>query len=106
MQWYTFGQMLARIRIGQKAVTPDGRAVIRSAGGLLWRGGRLSGTVVEIRDYLFSDIWAISEDETVMPESGLREAHERREREMLINQYEEVREEFLRDRRLKPGRNS
>ncbi|OMF88867.1 hypothetical protein [Paenibacillus sp. FSL R7-0273] len=104
MQWYTFGQMLAQIRIGQTAATPDGRAVIRTRGGLLWQGGRLGGTVVEVRDYLFSDIWTISEDEAGGPENEMREAHERREREMLVNQYEEVREDFLRDRRHTPGR--
>lgn len=95
MKWYTFGQMLMQIRIGQKAATPDGRTVLRTSGGLFWQEGRLAGRVVEIKDYLFSDIWTIFEDEESLRESGGREEHERREREMLVNQYEEQREDYL-----------
>lgn len=99
MKWFTFGQMLMQIRIGQKAATPDGRTVIRTSGGLVWQGGRLSGTVVEVRGYLFSDIWTISEDEASLQTGGDREAHERREHEMLVNQYEEARQTFLEERK-------
>lgn len=102
MEWYTFGQMLMQIRLGQKAVTPDGRTVIRTSGGLVWQEGRLAGAVVEIRDYLFSDIWTIIQDEESLREAGDREAHERREREMLVNQYEEARQMFL-ERRKDPA---
>ncbi|MNH46247.1 hypothetical protein D3C71_1991180 [compost metagenome] len=63
MKWYTFGQMLMQIRIGQKAATPEGRTVLRTARGLFWQGGRLAGAAVEIKDYLFSNIWTIFEDE-------------------------------------------
>lgn len=34
MEWYTFGQMLMAIRMGQKAETPDGRMVMRTSTGL------------------------------------------------------------------------
>ncbi len=102
MEWYTFGQMLMQIRLGQKAVTPDGRTVIRTSGGLVWQEGRLAGAVVEIRDYLFSDIWTIIQDEESLWEAGDREVHERREREMLVNQYEEARQMFL-ERRKDPA---
>ncbi|CAM4481442.1 hypothetical protein [Paenibacillus typhae] len=102
MEWYTFGQMLMQIRLGQKAVTPDGRTVIRTSGGLVWQEGRLAGAVVEIRDYLFSDIWTIIQHEESLREAGDREAHERREREMLVNQYEEARQMFL-ERRKDPA---
>lgn len=99
MEWYTFGQMLMKIRLGQKAVTPDGRTVIRTSGGLVWQEGRLAGAVVEIRDYLFSDIWTITQDEESLREAADRETHERREREMLVNQYEEARQMFLESRK-------
>ncbi|WP_156995793.1 hypothetical protein [Paenibacillus stellifer] len=29
MEWYTFGQMLIHLRLGQKAATPDGRTLVR-----------------------------------------------------------------------------
>lgn len=98
MKWYTFGQMLMAIRIGQSASTPDGRVLRRNAQGLLWVGGREEGKWVEIRDYLFSDLWRITEDELSPEEALLREDHERREREMLENQYEELRGEYLEQR--------
>ncbi|NUU63471.1 hypothetical protein [Paenibacillus agri] len=99
MEWYTLGQMLMAIRIGQKAVTPDGRTLRRSSGGLFWKGGRQDGKIVEIRDYLFTDLWRIEEDEESGEEAGKREAVERKEREMLENQYEELRWEYLIERR-------
>lgn len=102
MEWYTLGQMLMKIRMGQKASTADGRTVIRTAGGLFWTGGRQHGRVVEIKDYLFSDIWRIYEDEESLRESAGREELEQREREMLENQYEELRWEWLADRNGQP----
>lgn len=47
--------------------------------------------MVEIKDYLFSDLWRIYEDEESQQEGIGREQHEQREREMLENQYEELR---------------
>ncbi|AIQ72601.1 MULTISPECIES: hypothetical protein [Paenibacillus] len=91
MEWYTFGQMLMAIRMGQKAETPDGRMVMRTSTGLFWINGILKGKVVEIKDYLFSDLWRIYEDEESQQEGIGREQHEQREREMLENQYEELR---------------
>ncbi|WP_310831581.1 hypothetical protein [Paenibacillus pedocola] len=99
MKWYTFGQMLMQIRIGQKAATPDGRTVLRTSKGLLWQNGRSAGAAVEIKDYLFSDIWNIFEDDESLQESAGREELEQREREMLANQYEEIRWEFLQAKR-------
>jgi hypothetical protein len=91
MEWYTFGQMLMAIRMGQKAETPDGRIVMRTSTGLYWKSGILKGKVVEIKDYLFSDLWRIYEDEECKKEALGREKREELEREMLVNQYEELR---------------
>jgi hypothetical protein len=91
MKCYTFGQMLMTIRMGQKAETPDGRIVMRTSAGLIWTNGILNGKTVEIKDYLFSDLWQIYEDEDSKKEAVGREKHEEREREMLENQYEELR---------------
>jgi len=91
MECYTFGQMLMTIRMGQKAETSDGRIVMRTSAGLIWTNGILNGKTVEIKDYLFSDLWQIYEDEESMKEGIGREKHEKREREMLENQYEELR---------------
>lgn len=102
MEWYTFGQLLMHIRIGQKGSTPDGRTVLRTASGLFWQGGRMDGTAVEIKEYLFSDIWRIYEDEQSLKHSSGREEQERKEREMLENQYEELRWTFIEDRHLQP----
>ncbi|WP_379132246.1 hypothetical protein [Paenibacillus sp. sgz500958] len=102
MEWYTFGQMLMNVRTGQKASTPDGRTVLRTPAGMFWRGGTMDGKIVEIKDYLFSDLWRIYEDEESLKERGNRGEHERREREMLENQYEELRTTYLETlRRLK-----
>ncbi|WP_211747010.1 hypothetical protein [Paenibacillus sp. Marseille-Q4541] len=92
MQWFTFGNMVERIRIGQKASTPGFlRTVIRTPEGLFWNGGTWNGKIVEIRDYLFSDIWTIYEDEeSLMWEKG-REPLEHRIVEMITNQFEEER---------------
>lgn len=46
--------------------------------------------MVEIKDYLFSDLWRIYEDQESQQEGIGREQHEQREREMLENQYEEA----------------
>lgn len=103
MEWYTFGQMLMNIRLGQKAVTPDGRTVLRTAEGLYWLGGRMDGSAVVIKDYLFSDIWRIYEDEDSLKESGGREDRERKIREMIENQYEEERWKLLQASRAAAG---
>ncbi|ALP35846.1 hypothetical protein ASL14_06345 [Paenibacillus sp. IHB B 3084] len=91
MEWYMFSPMISRIRVGQKASTPGfSRILIRRPEGLYWSGGSQSGKVVEIRDYLFSDIWTIYEDEECEPWIGLREQMEPREQDMIINQYEDL----------------
>jgi hypothetical protein len=99
MEWYTFGQMLIAIRIGQKATTPDGRTLLRTSDGLFWNGGRLDGTIVEVKDYLFSDLWRIDEDEMSQEAEEKQAEHERKEQQMLENQYEELRAEYLEHRR-------
>lgn len=101
-EWYTFGQLLMRIRLGEQASTPDGRAVIRTPDGLRWIDGESGGTgkFVEIRDYLFSDLWRMDPSKTG-EWLEQRERKERLEREMLENQYEEIREAMRRDRRDK-----
>ncbi|MNW34862.1 hypothetical protein D3C74_118490 [compost metagenome] len=92
MDWLTLGHMVRSIRIGQKASTPGyGRTVIRRPDGLYWANGILSGKVVELRDYLFSDIWTIYEDEDSKQWVEYRDQIEKREREMIENQYEEAR---------------
>ncbi|WJH31013.1 hypothetical protein N6H13_10800 [Paenibacillus sp. CC-CFT742] len=54
MEWFTLGNMITRIRIGQKASTPGfSRTVIRRPDGLFWVGGIWAGQVVQLRDFLF-----------------------------------------------------
>lgn len=54
VDWFTLGNMITRIRIGQKASTPGfSRTVIRRPDGLFWVGGIWSGQVVQLRDFLF-----------------------------------------------------
>ncbi|MNT97945.1 hypothetical protein D3C72_2404040 [compost metagenome] len=65
--------------------------MIRRPDGLYWANGILSGKVVELRDYLFSDIWTIYEDEDSKQWVEYRDQIEKREREMIENQYEEAR---------------
>ncbi|WP_046213202.1 hypothetical protein [Paenibacillus wulumuqiensis] len=92
MNWYTLGQMLSAIRLGQKARTMDSmRTVIRTTDGLLWAEGRQSGQRVSLQDYLFTDLWTIYEDEDTAIWLPQRDSHEQREREMLENQYMEWR---------------
>lgn len=99
-EWYTFGQLLMRIRLGEQASTPDGRVLIRTPDGLRWKDVQSGGTgkFVEIRDYLFSDLWRIDPAESV-EWLEQRERKEQLEREMLENQYEEIRAAMLQDRR-------
>lgn len=93
MEWFTFGNMLGQIRIGQKASTSGfTRTVIRTPSGLYWSGGIWNGKIVEIRDYLFSDIWTIYEDEESLAWEKYREPLEREITEMITNQYEDERE--------------
>ncbi|MFB5763686.1 hypothetical protein [Paenibacillus medicaginis] len=92
MEWLTLPSMLSRIRIGQKASTPGfGRTVIRRPDGLYWCGGLLDGKIVEIRDYLFSDIWTLYEDEESLQWVQFREHEEHKEREMIENQVDDLR---------------
>jgi hypothetical protein len=91
LEWYMFGPMISRIRMGQKVSTSGfSRTMIRCPDGLYWSGGILSGKIVEIRDYLFSDIWTIYEDEECGQWIGFREQMEPRKQEMIINQYENL----------------
>lgn len=91
MDWFTLGNMISRIRIGQKASTPGfSRTVIRRPDGLFWVGGIWAGQVVQVRDFLFSDIWTIYEDEETEQWLEFRQRHEKMEREMIENQYEDL----------------
>ncbi|MCM3174386.1 hypothetical protein [Paenibacillus sp. MER 99-2] len=93
MEWYTLGHMITRIRIGQKASTPGlSRTVIRRPDGLFWVGGIWAGQVVQLRDFLFSDIWTIYEDEDTEQWLAFRDSYERKEREMIVNQFEDLRD--------------
>ncbi|KQY91567.1 hypothetical protein ASD24_22770 [Paenibacillus sp. Root52] len=93
MEWYTLGHMITRIRIGQKASTPGfSRTVIRRPDGLFWVGGIWAGQVVQLRDFLFSDIWTIYEDEDTEQWLAFRDSYERKEQEMIVNQFEDLRE--------------
>ncbi|PYE48563.1 hypothetical protein HUB98_22625 [Paenibacillus barcinonensis] len=93
MDWFTLGNMITRIRIGQKASTPGfSRTVIRRPDGLFWVGGIWSGQVVQLRDFLFSDIWTIYDDEETEQWLEFRTKVEQMEREMIVNQYEDLRE--------------
>ncbi|MEY8744056.1 hypothetical protein [Paenibacillus tundrae] len=93
MEWYTLGHMITRIRIGQKASTPGfSRTVIRRPDGLFWVGGIWAGQVVQLRDFLFSDIWTIYEDEDTEQWLAFRDLYERKEQEMIVNQFEDLRD--------------
>lgn len=90
MQWHTFGQMIAIIRLGQKAITIDeARMIMRTTKGIIWANGREQGRCVEIKDYLFSDLWRICEDEDTSMVVSEREQYEQHEYHMLENQYME-----------------
>lgn len=93
MDWYTLGNMITRIRIGQKASTPGfSCTVIRRPDGLFWVGGIWSGQVVQLRDFLFSDIWTIYDDEETEQWLEFRSQVEQKEREMIVNQFEDLRD--------------
>ncbi|WP_256702743.1 hypothetical protein [Paenibacillus sp. FSL H7-0326] len=99
MEWCTFSNMIGSIKIGQKASTPGySRTVIRKPDGLYWSSGLWNGRIVEIKDYLFSDIWTIYEDEESLVWFEYREEAEQKELEKIKNQYEAERER-LRDER-------
>lgn len=92
MNWYTLGQLLSAIRLGQKARTMDGgRAVWRNHAGLVWAEGRMAGQLVQLQEHLFTDLWTIYEDEDTYTMQSEQEAYEQRVREMLENQYMEWR---------------
>ena len=92
MDWFTLGNMITRIRIGQKASTPGfSRTVTRRPDGLFWVGGIWSGQVVQLRDFLFSDIWTIYDDEETEQWLEFRTKVEQKEREMIENQFEDLR---------------
>nr|WP_272907647.1 hypothetical protein [Paenibacillus xylanexedens] len=93
VDWFTLGNMITRIRIGQKASTPGfSRTVIRRPDGLFWVGGIWSGQVVQLRDFLFSDIWTIYDDEETEQWLEFRSQVEQKEREMIVNQFEDLRD--------------
>ncbi|MCM3785213.1 hypothetical protein M3231_19750 [Neobacillus mesonae] len=99
MEWYTFSNMIGQIRIGQKASTPGhSRTVIRKPDGLYWSSGIWNGKVVEMKDYLFSDIWTIYEDEESLVWLEYRAQAEQKEQEMITNQFEAERERLRDDR--------
>lgn len=90
MQWYTFGQMIAMIRLGQKASTIDeARIMMRTTKGIIWINGRQQGQCVAIQDYLFSDLWRIYDDEDSAISLPERQQYEQQEYHMLENQYME-----------------
>lgn len=90
MQWYTFGQMIAMIRLGQKASTIDeARIMMRTIKGIIWVNGRQQGQCVAIQDYLFSDLWRIYDDEDSVISLSERQQYEQQEYHMLENQYME-----------------
>jgi len=47
---------------------------------------------VQLRDFLFSDIWTIYEDEDTEQWLAFRDSYERKEREMIVNQFEDLRD--------------
>ncbi|WP_322907527.1 hypothetical protein [Paenibacillus campi] len=92
MHWHTLAQLLAIIRLGQKARTIDHmRIVMRTTAGLIWAEGRWKGQPVQLQEHLFSDLWTIYEDDDTLHWLPQREQHEARTLEMLENQYVEWR---------------
>ena len=93
MEWYTLGHMITRIRIGQKASTPGfSRTVIRRPDGLFWVGGIWAGQVVQLRDFFFFFFWTIDEGEDAEQWLAFRDSYERKEQEMIVNQFEDLRD--------------
>ncbi|MEJ8306523.1 hypothetical protein [Saccharibacillus sacchari] len=92
MNWYTFGQMLNAIKLGQVAETADGYRRIRLLPeGLAWITGPYADSLVKVEGYLLSDLWTILEDETSERFAEQRADWERKRMEMLENQLFEQR---------------
>ncbi|OWA34316.1 hypothetical protein B9G55_18560 [Saccharibacillus sp. O16] len=93
MSWYTFGQMLEAIELGQIAVAADGiRRMKLTPEGLVWLNGPYAGNYVQIRSYLFSDIWTLAEEDGDGISTEERKDWRRKRTEMLENQWLEQRE--------------
>lgn len=92
MRSYTFGQMLEAIELGQIAEAADGiRRMKLTSEGMVWLTGPYSGRIVEVRGYLLSDLWTLSEDEGNENSTEEREQWRRKRTEMLENQWFERR---------------
>ncbi|GEM_PF-973315 len=93
MNWYTFGQMLEAIELGQLAEAADGlRRMKLTPEGLVWANGPYSGQLVQVRSYLLSDIWTLLEDNENKTLAEEREYWRHKRTEMLENQWFEQRE--------------
>ncbi|CAM3501535.1 MULTISPECIES: hypothetical protein [Saccharibacillus] len=87
MNWYTFGQMLHAIELGQVAEAADGeRRMKLLPEGMVWLNGPYAGGLVRVQGYLFSDLWTIREDDPFEPEVEERAKWKRKRTEMLENQ--------------------
>lgn len=92
MNWYTFGQMLNAIKLGQLAEASDGYRRIRLVPeGLVWLTGPYADRLVTVEGYLLSDLWTIREDEISERFAEQRADWERKRMEMLENQLFEQR---------------
>ncbi|QDH22253.1 hypothetical protein [Saccharibacillus brassicae] len=92
MGWYTFGQMLHAIELGQVAEAADGeRRMKLLPEGMVWLNGPYAGGVVRVQGYLFSDLWTIREDDPFEPALEERANWKRKQMEMLENQLFEQR---------------
>lgn len=92
MAWYTLGQMLHAIELGQIAEAADGERRMRlHPEGMVWLNGPYAGRLVNIQSYLFSDLWTIHEDEASGISLEERASWKRKQEEMLENQLFEQR---------------
>ena len=92
MGWYTFGQMLNAIKLGQVAEAADRQRRVRLLPeGLSWITGPYAGQLVRVESYLLSDLWRIREDERSERFAEPRAEWERKRTEMLENQLFEER---------------
>ncbi|WP_172251824.1 hypothetical protein [Saccharibacillus deserti] len=92
MGWYTFGQLLHVIELGQTAEAADGeRRMQLLSEGLVWLNGPYAGQIVRVQNYLLSDLWTIAENERSAAPSEERVRWQRRRLEMLENQWFEQR---------------
>ncbi|MCQ4086624.1 hypothetical protein [Saccharibacillus sp. JS10] len=92
MNWYTFGQMLNIIQLGQIAEAADRQRQMRLLPqGLVWVNGPYRDRIVQVQDYLLSDLWHIVEDEDSKSWIEKRAEWERKRIEMLESQLFEQR---------------